>query len=70
MGNAVDRSYRILTEASGSLTAGYLLRSVRDAGHVSVASDINPDCFGRALADDFMPMPRADDPGLAVAVEP
>ena len=58
------RRYRILTEASGSLTAGYLINSIQDAGHVCIASDIDPRCFGSVLADDFLLMPRASDPEL------
>lgn len=58
------RTYRILTEASGSLTAGYLIKGIREAGHVCVASDIDPRCFGGALADEFVLMPRTDEPGL------
>jgi carbamoyl-phosphate synthase large subunit len=63
------RQYRILTEASGSLTAGYLIEGIRAAGHKSVASDIDPRCFGSVLADDFILMPRADAPGLWEQVE-
>ena len=55
---------RILTEASGSLTAGYLIRSIQSAGHICVASDINSTCFGRYLADDYVIMPPKDDPML------
>jgi carbamoyl-phosphate synthase large subunit len=58
------RRYRFLTEASGSLTAGYLIRSIQEEGHVCIASDIDPHCFGSALADDFVLMPRASDPEL------
>ncbi len=63
------RQHRILTEASGSLTAGYLIESIRHAGHVSVASDIDPECFGSVLADDFVLMPRADDPEIWPKIE-
>lgn len=60
---------RILTEASGSLTAGYLIKSVNEAGHVCVASDIDPHCFGSVLAGDFVLMPRASDPELWPQIE-
>jgi carbamoyl-phosphate synthase large subunit len=63
------RRYRILTEASGSLTSGYLITSIQQAGHACVASDIDDRCFGRALADDFVLMPRADAPDLWTFVE-
>lgn len=55
---------KILTEASGSLSAAYLIKSIQDAGHIAIASDINPDCVGRYLANDFMHMPSKDDPEL------
>lgn len=55
---------KILTEASGSLTSGYLLKAIKDAGHRSVASDIDPECVGRYLADDFILLPSKDDPDL------
>jgi carbamoyl-phosphate synthase large subunit len=63
------RKHRILTEASGSLTAGYLIKSIREAGHVCVASDIDPHCFGSVLADEFVLMPRASDPDLWQKIE-
>lgn len=62
-------AHRILTEASGSLTAGYLIRAIQQAGHECVASDIDPRCFGSALADRFMLMPKASDPDLWRTIE-
>ncbi|RCW71158.1 carbamoyl-phosphate synthase large subunit [Marinobacter nauticus] len=59
-----DKRYRILTEASGSLTAGYLIKSIQAAGHECIASDINEGCVGSVLADDFVLMPSASDPAL------
>lgn len=56
--------YRILTEASGSLTAGYLISSIKQAGHVCIASDIDTRCFGSVLADEFVVLPCANDPSL------
>lgn len=55
---------RILTEASGSLTAGYLINAIQAAGHISVAADIDRQCFGRYLADDFLETPHANDPNF------
>jgi carbamoyl-phosphate synthase large subunit len=55
---------RILTEASGSLVAGYLIKAIQDAGYLSVGSDINTCNAGYCLADDFLVMPRHDDPEL------
>jgi carbamoyl-phosphate synthase large subunit len=66
---SAKRQYRILTEASGSLTAGYLLQAIQQAGHLAVASDIDEHCFGRALADYFVLMPRASAPDLWEQVE-
>lgn len=47
-----------LVEASGSLTSGYLIRSIQDAGFKVFASDINADVFGKYLADGFIKMPK------------
>lgn len=55
---------KILVEASGSLTAAYLIKAIKEAGHKVVASDINPECAGRFLADDFIQMPSKDAPEL------
>ena len=55
---------RILTEASGSLVSGYLIRAIQEAGHDAVASDVSPDVVGRYLAEDFIRMPSAQDPEL------
>lgn len=55
---------RILTEASGSLTAAYLIKAIREAGHEAIASDINPLTAASCLADAFIDVPRRDDPAL------
>lgn len=60
---------KILTEASGSMTAGYIIKSIKDTGHTCVASDIDQHCAGRYLADDFITMPRKDDPALWQTIE-
>ena len=57
-------SIRILTEASGSLTAAWLLRAIREAGHQPVGSDILEVTPALCLADDFIRLPSADDPRL------
>ena len=54
-----SKKYRILTEASGSITSGYLIKSIKSAGHISICSDINPDNAGKYLADEFITMPKA-----------
>lgn len=55
---------KFLTEASGSLTSAYLLKALKEAGHMSFASDINAKSVGRFLADDFIKMPEKNDPNL------
>ncbi|EIJ80527.1 hypothetical protein PB1_09207 [Bacillus methanolicus PB1] len=55
---------RILTEASGSLVSGYLIKAVKGANCIAVASDIDPDCYGRYLADEFIQMPLKSDSEL------
>jgi carbamoyl-phosphate synthase large subunit len=64
-----DLRYRILTEASGSLTAGYLINSIKAAGHICIGSDIDDRCFGSSLADDFAIMPRSTDSNLWHVIE-
>ncbi|MBO9607972.1 MAG: ATP-grasp domain-containing protein [Paenibacillaceae bacterium] len=54
----------VLTEASGSLTSGYLIRSIQQAGFSAVASDVDEENAGRYLADDFIRMPFKNDPAL------
>lgn len=61
--------FRILTEASGSLTSGYLIKAIKEAGHQAVASDVDQECFGRYLADDFIGMPPSSDPDLWGKIE-
>ncbi|MGV3136463.1 ATP-grasp domain-containing protein [Brevibacillus agri] len=55
---------KILTEASGSMSAAYIIHAIQQAGHVAIASDIDPDCVGRYLATDFIRMPSKHDPNL------
>lgn len=55
---------RILTEASGSLTSAYLIKAIQAGGHEAIASDIDPACAGRYLADGFIQMPKSSDPAL------
>jgi carbamoyl-phosphate synthase large subunit len=52
--------YKIMTEAAGGLTSGYLIRAIQDAGHTAVATDIDPESVGRHLADDFFRVPEKD----------
>ena len=55
-------NYKFLVEASGSITSGYLVKAIQSAGHICVASDIDSKCYGKYLADDFILMPKHDDP--------
>lgn len=52
--------YRIMTEAAGGVTSGYLIRAIQDAGHTAVATDIDPESVGCHLADDFFRVPGKD----------
>lgn len=52
---------KILTEASGSLTSGYLIRSIQECGHKAVASDITTSCFAKYKADEFIQMPKVSE---------
>jgi len=49
---------RIMTEASGSLTASYLIKAIQNAGHQAIGSDINNINAGYCLADDFIVLPH------------
>lgn len=60
---------RILTEASGSMTSGYIQKKIKQAGHTSIGSDINPLNSARCLSDDFAEVPRCDDELLWVKIE-
>jgi len=55
---------RILTEASGSLTSSYIIKAIKEASHIAIASDIISDVAGRFLADGFILMPSKNDPNL------
>lgn len=50
-----------LVEASGSLTSGYLISSIQNAGFKVFASDINEDVFGKYLANGFIKMPKISE---------
>jgi carbamoyl-phosphate synthase large subunit len=60
---------RVLTEASGSLVSGYLIKAVREAGHVAIASDVEEWNHGVALADEFVRFPPAPSEDLWDRVE-
>jgi carbamoyl-phosphate synthase large subunit len=55
--------YKFLLEASGTLIAGFMIKSVQKVGAVAIASDIT-ECAGTYIADDFIVFPKAKDPQL------
>ena len=55
--------YKVLLEASGSLTSTYLIKSVKEAGAVAVGSDIS-DCAAQHLADEFIIFPSISNSNL------
>lgn len=50
---------RVLIEASGGLTSGYIIDNLRKCGATIIASDINPYNHSRHLSDEFVEMPPA-----------
>jgi len=60
----VKKKLRFLTEASGSLTSAYLIKAIREAGHIAVGSDIEELTAACCLADDFILFPKKDSPKL------
>ena len=60
----MEQVKNILVEASGSPVSAYLISAIKRAGHRAVASDISADCSGAYLADDFMLVPKHNDPEL------
>ncbi len=56
---------RIMIEACGCLACGATIKAIREAGHVSVATDASGDAVGRWLADEFYTVPLARDAGFS-----
>lgn len=52
---------RIFIEATGSLVSNSLIKSIRECGHICVASDASKDSIGKYLADEFYQVPFASD---------
>ena len=52
---------KILTEAAGSPVSSYMLRAIKDAGYTPVASDVNYECAGSHLSDDFLIFPKFEN---------
>lgn len=55
---------RILIEASGSLVSNWVIKAIKESGHVAIASDITEESVGRFLADEFVTVPKSDHPDL------
>lgn len=55
---------RILTEASGSMVSGYLIKAINESGNISIASDIDEFNHGICLANKFIKMPKSSDENL------
>lgn len=55
--------YKVLVEASGSLTSGYMIKAVKNAGAEVVGSDIT-ECAASHFADDFINFPKSSHPDL------
>jgi len=60
---------KILLEATGSLTSGYLIKAVKQTNFIVVGSDINEFNHGKYLCDEFITMPKADDENLWMKIE-
>lgn len=59
----------ILIEATGSLTSGYLIKAIKEAGHKVIGSDITNFNHGYLLCDDFIVMPKCNDKELWQKIE-
>lgn len=53
--------YKILTEASNSLTSMYLIKAIKDSNNIACGSDINSDSGVKNITDDFIIMPKLND---------
>jgi carbamoyl-phosphate synthase large subunit len=66
-GGAPDARVVLVTGAGGPAGVA-VIRALRRAGHRVVACDADPYAVGFRLADEFAPVPRADDPAFAESV--
>lgn len=57
-------TYKVMTEASGSLAAAFLIENIQRAGFKAIASDISEENAGRYLADDFLLFPGVSSEDL------
>ncbi len=55
---------RIFIEASGSLVSGYLIKAIKEVNHIVIGSDIDEFNHARYLCDDFVVVPKSNDPDL------
>lgn len=55
---------KILIEASGSPVSSYMIKAIKEAGHIVVASDISDKCAAKVLADEFIIFPTKNDVNL------
>ena len=60
------RKVNIFTEASGSMVAPALIRSLKEAGLYVTASDISENNAGTILADSYVKVPPINDPNIWV----
>lgn len=60
----MKKPLKILTEASGCLTSSYIIEAIKQAGHIACASDIDSFNAAKIEADEFILMPKANDPNL------
>lgn len=60
--------YKVLLEASGSLTSSFMIKSVKEAGAEVVGSDI-VECAAKYLADEFIIFPLNSNPNLWETME-
>ena len=61
---ANTRKLKVLVEASGSPTAGYLINAIRQAGAEAIGSDVVDFTCAECIADGFVKFPPKDDPKL------
>lgn len=55
---------RVLIEASGGLTSGYIIANLKSCDVTIIGSDINSDNHGSHLCDEFVEMPSAKTPNI------
>ena len=60
---------KILTEASGSLTSGYLIKAINEVGYHAIASDVDENIASKYLASSFIKMPNVKDGDLWTKTE-